>query len=87
MKNITITVDDDLYRRARIVAAQNETSLTALVRNYLESLAQKTEAAPWNWRKEILKTAFARLDQRLRTHAPLGKFNRDEIYAGRLKLH
>lgn len=36
MKNITVTVDDDLYRTARMRAAEMGTSVTALVREFLE---------------------------------------------------
>ena len=39
MKNITVTVDDETYRRARIRAAELDTSVSALVRRYLIDLA------------------------------------------------
>lgn len=39
MKNITISLDDETYRRARIKAAELETSVSALVRGYLVDLA------------------------------------------------
>jgi len=35
MKNITVSVDDETYRRARIKAAERETSLSALVKQFL----------------------------------------------------
>ena len=38
MKNIAIAVGDDLYRPARISAAQLETSVTALIRVFLTNL-------------------------------------------------
>lgn len=38
MKNITVSVDDETHRLARIRAAEMETSVSALVRNYLKSL-------------------------------------------------
>ncbi len=41
MRNITVAVDDDTYRRARIAAAERDTSLSALVKIYLEQLALK----------------------------------------------
>ena len=44
MKNITVTVDDEVYRRARIRAAQAETSISALVRGYLMQLAGQEDA-------------------------------------------
>jgi len=38
MKNITVTVDDETYRQARIVAAERETSVSALVKKFLGEL-------------------------------------------------
>jgi plasmid stability protein len=44
MKNITVSLDDDLYRRARIRAAQEDTSVSAVVRRFLtEFAAEGTE--------------------------------------------
>lgn len=39
VKNITVTVDDDTYRRARIKAAERETSVSALVKQFLSEFA------------------------------------------------
>ena len=39
VKNITVSVDDETYRRARIAAAQLDTSLSALVKRFLDGLA------------------------------------------------
>jgi hypothetical protein len=38
MKNITITVDPHLFRRARIYAAERDTTVTALIRDFLTTL-------------------------------------------------
>jgi hypothetical protein len=38
MKNITVSVDDDTYRNARIKAAAMDTSISALVKRYLTEL-------------------------------------------------
>lgn len=43
MKNITVAVDDDTYRLARIRAAEEGTSVSALVRDYLTDLNQTTD--------------------------------------------
>ena len=40
MRNITVSVDDETYGRARVYAAEQGTSVTALVRVFLERLAQ-----------------------------------------------
>jgi hypothetical protein len=39
MKNITVSVDEDTYRRARIKAAEQDTSVSALVKRFLTDLA------------------------------------------------
>ena len=39
MKNVTIALDDDTHRKARIRAAELGTSLSALVKDYLSTLA------------------------------------------------
>lgn len=38
MKNITVSVPDEVYRRARIRAAERETSVSGLVREFLQRL-------------------------------------------------
>jgi plasmid stability protein len=38
VKNVTVSLPDDVYRRARIKAAERDTSLSALVREFLISL-------------------------------------------------
>ena len=38
MKNITLTVPDEIYLLARVHAARQGTSVSALVRRFLESL-------------------------------------------------
>jgi len=45
MKNITLTVPDEVYRRARIKAAERDTSVSAVVAEYLNTFAKgETEA-------------------------------------------
>jgi plasmid stability protein len=41
MRNITVTVDDDTYRRARIRAAELDTSVSAEVKQFLKQFAGK----------------------------------------------
>lgn len=38
MRNITVSLPDEVYRRARIRAAEQETSVSALVREFLAKL-------------------------------------------------
>ena len=39
MKNITVSVDDETYRRPRIKAAEHDNSVSALIRKFLAELA------------------------------------------------
>jgi len=41
VKNITVSLPDDVYRRARIKAAERDTSVSALVREFLKGLAEE----------------------------------------------
>lgn len=41
MKNITVSVDDDTYRRARVKAAELDTSVSSLVREFLSKFAEE----------------------------------------------
>ena len=45
MKNITVSVDEQTHRLARIRAAELDTSVSALVRDYLRSLASGSRDA------------------------------------------
>lgn len=80
MKNITVSVDDDVHRRARIVAAERGTSVSAAVRDFLV-----------RWSGE--ETEFDRLkrlqDETLRgiSHFSAGnRLPREELYRrGRLR--
>ena len=54
MANLTIAVDDDLLRRARIRALEAGTSVNALLRSYLESFVGDEGMAK---RRAIVDTA------------------------------
>ena len=74
MRNITVSVPDDVYRNARVAAAQRDTSVSALVVSYLERLSGRMEE-------------FARLeDLQHEVQAEIGQFRaggrlgRDEVH-------
>lgn len=46
MKNVTIALDDETHRKARIKAAELGTSLSALVKDYLTGLVDDGGGAP-----------------------------------------
>ncbi|UVO52773.1 hypothetical protein [Sphingomonas sp. SUN039] len=62
MKNITVTVDDDLYRKSRLYAAEHDTTVTALVREAISSFAYGETDAQRRLREE--GELYARLDSR-----------------------
>lgn len=45
MTNLTLTIDDDILREARIRALELGTSVNALVRDYLRQFAGRSTAA------------------------------------------
>jgi len=75
MKNITVAVDDDVYRQARIAAAERDTSVSALVREYLVSLGRSRED-----QNEATQNLFASLDQVSEFRAR-DRLSRDETHA------
>lgn len=74
MKNITITVPEDVYRRARIKAAERDTSVSALVRQFLMSLGE--QETDYERRKRLQAEVLASI-RRFRAGDRLG---REEIH-------
>ncbi len=52
MKNITVSVDDQVYRQARVKAAEMDTSVSALVRQFLIDIAGNEKGAGQLKRRE-----------------------------------
>lgn len=76
MKNITVTVDDETYRRARIKAAERDTSVSALVKQFLNELSGDDEFDRL-WRKE------QELRKQIRSFDGSDRLSRDEMYERR----
>jgi len=74
MRNITVTVDDDTYKRARVAAAERDTSVSALVKAYLEQLAShETEV-------ERLKRQEREIRSRIEVFSASDKLPREELH-------
>jgi hypothetical protein len=74
MKNITVTVDDDTYRRARIKAAERDTSVSALVKGFLLELAAgETDI-------ERLKREERALRDRISTFRAADRLPREQVH-------
>ena len=70
MKNITVSVDDEVYRRARMKAAEHDTSVSALVSRFLTNLAaEESESDRLKREERALReriTSFRAADRRSR---------------------
>lgn len=75
MKNITVAVPDDVYRRARIAAAERDSSVSALVTEFLRTVAAgETESE--SKRRRMLEVREAM------SHYAVGKRpSRDDLHA------
>lgn len=77
VSNITVSVPDDIYRRARVKAAEQQTSVSALVRTFLEEFAgAETEF-------ERLKRLQDEVIASVTSFSVAGTLTREELYAGR----
>lgn len=77
MKNITISLDDAIYRRARMIAAEQDTSVSALVKRFLVELGSKESDTERLKRKERL------LRERITEFRASDRLPRDDIHGRR----
>ena len=85
MKNITLKIDDETYRKARMRAASEGTSISAMVREFLvrEVLTEEDrETRRIAALEELYRFAEERGQPRAEALIPL---TREEIYAERLR--
>lgn len=81
MKNITISIDDDLYRQARMKAAEQSTSISALFRKFLIRLTVG-EAAETEFQRLAREEQELRAELRARRIGlnPAYNLSRDELH-------
>ncbi len=85
MKNITLKVDDETYRKARIRAAQAGTSVSAMVREFLNR-DESEEDARETKRIKAMEALYSIANDRAKSGAkPVEPLSRDEIYENRLR--
>lgn len=84
MKNITVKIDEATYKRARTYAAESGTSVSALVREFLEK--QLVDDDAHNARIRDLEALYKVADKRSRPRKKaLKPLTRAEIYDERLR--
>lgn len=79
--NLTLSLDEYVVERAREVARQQGTSLNALIREYIQLLANQSTGA------DLLREfeeQWAAIDRSTSGSDPGYKFNREELYEERL---
>jgi plasmid stability protein len=78
MKNITVSLDDETYRKARVRAAELDTSVSAVVRKFL------TEFAEGESRFERLKREEEELRAQIKGFSAADNLPRDALYDRKL---
>ncbi|GAB7142692.1 hypothetical protein [Mycobacterium riyadhense] len=74
MKNITVSVSDDIYRLARIRAAELGKSVSALVAEYLNSLSEREAEF------SRLEAKQRRIQNEIRQFRARERLSRDEVH-------
>jgi Family of unknown function (DUF6364) len=74
VKNITVSLEDDVYRRARTIAAERDTSVSALVKRYLVDLGSG------EGKEERLKREERVLRERITTFRASDRLSRDDVH-------
>ncbi len=89
MRNITVSVDDETYRNSRIRAAELDTSVSALVREYLQGLTPEgarrlTASTPSpsdvEQRRRMLNDAIERIRINSPGFSAADNLSREELY-------
>ena len=78
MKNITVSVDDEIYHRSRMKAAELKTSVSALVRASLTALAD--EETEFERLKRLEREVVDRLSNRGQGFSASGRLTREEAH-------
>ena len=75
MANLTLSIDSETVKRVRRIALENDTTLTAMVRQYLEQLAARDDESRHH-AVDDLRKSFQSLSK------PFGKrdWTRDDLY-------
>ncbi|HZJ10949.1 MAG TPA: hypothetical protein VFD39_14725 [Trueperaceae bacterium] len=74
MRNITVSVSDEVYRRARIRAAELDTSVSRLVSEYLAGLSGEEDAF------ERLRTEEHDLRERIESFSGSNRLSREALH-------
>ena len=74
VKNVTVSLPDEVYRKARVKAAERNTSLSSLVREFLESLAD--DEGEFKRLEGLQEESYAQIERFQASH----RVKREELY-------
>ncbi|HVS99057.1 MAG TPA: DUF6364 family protein [Solirubrobacterales bacterium] len=74
MKNVTVSIPDDVYRDARVRAAEDGTSLSSLVADHLRSLSEREK------RFERLAAQQQRIQAEIKGFSARHDIDRDSLH-------
>ena len=77
MANLTISVDEDVLKRARIRALQENSSVNAILAKYLEAYAQVDDLRR---RRQAALTALLELAEKCQASRDGRRWTRDELH-------
>ena len=76
MKNVTVSLPDEAYRKARIKAAERNVSLSSLVREFLESLVE--QEGEFKRLERLQEESYAKIER----FSASDRIMREELYRG-----
>jgi len=76
--NVTLSLDDELVRAARKIAVDRDTTLTGMIREYLEQVAAENASSG---RKRREREALERSFERLKVKVGKRNWKRADLYA------
>ncbi len=74
MANLTVSIDDELLKRARMRAQELDTTVNALVRDYIKGLVGE------NPTRRVLDDFLDMTENISASSGPEGRWTRDEVY-------
>ena len=76
--NVTLSLDEKLIKKVRKIAVERDTTLTGMIRDYLETLAaQDTAVGRKRRERQVLENSFERFQFRIGKRT----WKRAELYA------
>ncbi|MCP4234771.1 MAG: hypothetical protein GY770_14530 [Aestuariibacter sp.] len=75
MANITLKIEDDVIKKVRKIAIDKNTTMTAMIRTYLQSVAER-ETTARERRIAVLEQNFSKLGRDMGEHS----WAREDLY-------